>query len=93
MKTCPIKNACIVVFCCDFNPAFEYSENYKFVILALFLCRAFREHQVTQSGLVDKLVTGKLGKQQFIDQDSVIAKKKDECIEKMEVIMTQLRSM
>ena len=30
--------------------------------------RAFREHQVTQSGLVDKLVTGKLGKQQFIDQ-------------------------
>jgi len=55
--------------------------------------RAFREHQVTQSSLVDKLVTGKLGKQQFIDQDTVIAKKKDECMEKMEAVMTQLRAI
>jgi len=55
--------------------------------------RAFREHQVTQSGLVDKLVTGKLGKQQFIDQDGMICKKKDECVEKMESIMQQLRAV
>ena len=44
--------------------------------------RAFRDHQMTQSVLIEKLVTGKLGKQQFIDQDGAIAKKKDECTEK-----------
>jgi len=52
----------------------------------------FREHQRSQAGLVEKLVTGKLGKQQFIDGDQAVAKKKDECMEKIDSVMAQLRS-
>jgi len=55
--------------------------------------KIFREHQMTQSGLIEKLVTGKVGKQQFIDQDGIIVKKKDECLEKMNGILAHLRSM
>ena len=39
--------------------------------------RTYREHQANQSGLVEKLVSGKLGKQQFIDQEGAIVKKKE----------------
>jgi len=55
--------------------------------------RSYREHQTNQSGLVEKLVSGKLGKQQFIDQEGAIVKKKDECLEKMNSILGHLRSL
>ena len=55
--------------------------------------RSYREHQTTQSGLVEKLVSGKLGKQQFIDQEGAIVKKKEECLEKMNSILGHLRSL
>ena len=55
--------------------------------------RTYREHQANQSGLVEKLVSGKLGKQQFIDQEGAIVKKKDECLEKMNSILAHLRSL
>jgi len=55
--------------------------------------RSYREHQTNQSGLVEKLVSGKLGKQQFIDQEGAIVKKKDECLDKMNSIMGHLRSL
>ena len=55
--------------------------------------RTYREHQTNQSGLVEKLVSGKLGKQQFIDQEGAIVKKKDECLDKMNSILAHLRSL
>ena len=55
--------------------------------------RMFREHQTTQAGLVEKLVTGKLAKQGFIDQEAAIVKKKDECLDKINAIIGQLRSV
>lgn len=51
------------------------------------LDKLFREHQTNQSLLVEKLVSGKLNKQQFIEQESVINKKKDECLEKINGII------
>ncbi|QQP36969.1 Dolichyl-diphosphooligosaccharide--protein glycosyltransferase subunit 1, partial [Caligus rogercresseyi] len=47
----------------------------------------FREHQTNQQGLIEKLVNGKLAKQQFIDQEAVINKKKEECVEKINAIV------
>ena len=40
-----------------------------------------------QAGLVEKLVSGKLAKQQFVDQESAIMKKKEETIEKINSIV------
>jgi len=51
------------------------------------LDKVFREQQTVQAGLVEKLVTGKLPKQQFIDQESGIMKKKEEAIEKINSIV------
>lgn len=51
------------------------------------LDKVFREQQTIQAGLVEKLVTGKLPKQQFIDQESGIMKKKEEAIEKINSIV------
>lgn len=63
-------------------------------VIYIFICsRTYREHQANQSGLVEKLVTGKLGKQQFIDQEGAIVKKKDECLDKMNSILAHLRSL
>jgi len=49
--------------------------------------RTYREYQTNQSGLVEKLVSAKLGKQQFIDQEGAIVKKKEECLDKMNSIL------
>jgi oligosaccharyltransferase complex subunit alpha (ribophorin I) len=51
------------------------------------LDKVYREQQAAQAGLVEKLVTGKLPKQQFIDQEGVIIKKKEEAIEKINLIV------
>eukprot|EP00096_Caligus_rogercresseyi_P014674 TRINITY_DN718_c0_g1_i1.p1 TRINITY_DN718_c0_g1~~TRINITY_DN718_c0_g1_i1.p1 ORF type:complete len:600 (-),score=215.11 TRINITY_DN718_c0_g1_i1:225-2024(-) len=51
------------------------------------LDKTFREHQTNQQGLIEKLVNGKLAKQQFIDQEAVINKKKEECVEKINAIV------
>ena len=65
----------------------------KITCIFLHFYRSYREHQTNQSGLVEKLVSGKLGKQQFIDQEGAIVKKKDECLEKMNSILGHLRSL
>ena len=51
-----------------------------------------REHQASQVVLVDKLVGSKLQKAQFIEQEAVLIKKKEECREKMAQIISQLRA-
>ena len=68
-----------------------FHQNNRYVFLYFY--RSYREHQTNQSGLVEKLVSGKLGKQQFIDQEGAIVKKKDECLEKMNSILGHLRSL
>jgi oligosaccharyltransferase complex subunit alpha (ribophorin I) len=52
-----------------------------------------REHQANQAALAEKLVIGKLGKQQFIEQEAVVTKKKDECKERILAIVSHLQSM
>jgi hypothetical protein len=42
--------------------------------------------------LVEKLVTGKLGKQQFVDQETIVVRKMEEAAEKMRSIVSHLRS-
>lgn len=44
-----------------------------------------------QSLYVDKLVTGKIGRQQFVDAEAVITKKKEECVDKINVIVKSLQ--
>ncbi|XP_043476633.1 dolichyl-diphosphooligosaccharide--protein glycosyltransferase subunit 1 [Leptopilina heterotoma] len=44
-----------------------------------------------QSLYVDKLVTGKIGRQQFIDAEAVLTKKKEECVEKINAIIKSLQ--
>ncbi len=55
--------------------------------------RQLRENQANQAQLAEKLVTGKLPKQQFIDQESVVLRKKDEAKEKIAQISAQLRAV
>ena len=51
----------------------------------------YRDHQSTQAILIEKLVSGKLPKQQFVDQESALVKKQVECLDKMNHITSLLR--
>ncbi|KAL7291091.1 dolichyl-diphosphooligosaccharide--protein glycosyltransferase subunit 1 [Trichogramma pretiosum] len=44
-----------------------------------------------QSMYVDKLVPGKMGRQQFIDAESILSKKKEDCVEKINNIVKSLQ--
>lgn len=44
-----------------------------------------------QALYVDKLVPGKIGRQQFVEAEAVIARKKEECIEKINSIVKSLQ--
>jgi oligosaccharyltransferase complex subunit alpha (ribophorin I) len=57
------------------------------------LDRTFRENQQMQAALVDKLVTGKLPKPQFIEQETVLNKKRSEVQEKIQSICVLMRSI
>jgi hypothetical protein len=52
----------------------------------------YRDHQSTQAILIEKLVSGKLPKQQFVEQEAVLNKKKEESRGQMTHIATILRS-
>ena len=51
----------------------------------------YRDHQSTQAILIEKLVSGKLPKQQFVDQEAALLRKKAECLDKMNHITSLLR--
>ncbi len=55
--------------------------------------RSLREYQANQSQLVEKLVSGKMPKHQFVDQESGIIRKKEEAKERIAAISTMLRSV
>lgn len=44
-----------------------------------------------QSLYVDKLVPGKIGRQQFVEAESIINRKKEECVEKINAIVKSLQ--
>jgi len=44
----------------------------------------------TQSLYIDKLITGKVGRNQFVDLDSGLKRKKDECLEKINQLLKSL---
>ncbi|XP_014213080.1 dolichyl-diphosphooligosaccharide--protein glycosyltransferase subunit 1 isoform X2 [Copidosoma floridanum] len=44
-----------------------------------------------QSMYIDKLVPGKIGRQQFVDAESSITKKKEECVEKINNVIRSLQ--
>merc|ERR1712156_1230430 len=52
-----------------------------------------REAQNAQANLAEKLVSGKLGKQQFVDQEAIVTRRKNECREKIMSITSFLQSM
>lgn len=54
--------------------------------------RSLREQQQAHSQLVDKLVTGKVSKPQFIDLEKAINNKKSEAREKIQAICSYVRS-
>ncbi|KZC13648.1 PREDICTED: dolichyl-diphosphooligosaccharide--protein glycosyltransferase subunit 1 [Dufourea novaeangliae] len=54
--------------------------------------RTLKELYNQQQALyVDKLVPGKIGRQQFVEAEAIIAKKKEECIEKINSIVKTLQ--
>lgn len=54
--------------------------------------KALKELYNQQQALyVDKLVPGKIGRQQFVEAEAVIARKKEECIEKINSIVKSLQ--
>ena len=69
-----------------------YVARFVLHIFLVSIFRALREHQASQVVLVDKLVGNKLQKPQFVEQEAVLIKKKDESREKMAQIMSQLRA-
>ena len=54
--------------------------------------RTYRDHQSAQAILIEKLVSGKLPKQQFVDQEAALLRKKGECLDKMNHITSLFRS-
>ena len=61
--------------------------------ILLFLYRTLRELQNAQAALAEKLVSGKLGKQQFVDQEGIVIKKKTDCREKIASLSSYLQSV
>jgi len=55
--------------------------------------RALCEQQQGQSVLVERLVSGKLNRQQFVDQEAVIVRKRDEAKDKISAVCAQLRAI
>ena len=55
--------------------------------------RTLRELQNAQSALAEKLVTGKLAKQQFVEQETIVTRRKDECKEKIHSITVYLQTI
>lgn len=54
--------------------------------------RSLKELYNQQQALyVDKLVPGKIGRQQFVEAESAIAKKKEECVERINAIVKSLQ--
>ncbi|CAL1682071.1 unnamed protein product [Lasius platythorax] len=54
--------------------------------------RSLKELYNQQQALyVDKLVPGKIGRQQFVEAEAAIAKKKEECVEKINAIVKSLQ--
>lgn len=49
--------------------------------------KAFRDLQAQQASLVEKLVSGKMAKQAYIDQEGAIVKKKEDAIDKINNII------
>lgn len=69
----------------------EASDVYERVMELQKVDRALKElYNQQQSLYVDKLVPAKIGRQQFIDAETVIAKKKEDCIEKINAIVKSL---
>jgi len=55
--------------------------------------KSLREQQNAQSALVSRLVAGGLTKQQFVDQESAVVKKRDEAKDKIAAVCAQLRAI
>ncbi|KAI4504189.1 hypothetical protein M0802_000660 [Mischocyttarus mexicanus] len=54
--------------------------------------KLLRELYIQQQSLyVDKLVPGKIGRQQFVEMESIINRKKEECVEKINAIVKSLQ--
>lgn len=54
--------------------------------------RALKELYVQQQSMyVDKLVPGKIGRQQFVEVESAVAKKKEECVDKINNVVKSLQ--
>jgi len=49
--------------------------------------KVFRDLQTQQASLVEKLVSGKMAKQAYIDQEGAIVKKKEDAIDKINNII------
>lgn len=52
--------------------------------------KIFREFQGQHAGLVEKLVTGKLQKAAYLDQEKVVLKKKDDILDKINALVRTL---
>ena len=52
-----------------------------------------REFQNSQAALAEKLVGQKISKPQFLDQEAVVVRKKDDCKDKILGITTYLQSV
>ena len=55
------------------------------------LDRAQREIQQSQANLLEKLIGGKINKQQYLDQESQFAKKREDLSEKLSQMVSLLR--
>lgn len=52
--------------------------------------RVLRECVVQQLTNVEKLVSGKMGKQQYMDADNPLHKKKEEALEKIKTLLSSI---
>ena len=70
----------------------EYGDIYDKVQELQKYDRSLKElYNQQQSLYVDKLVPGKIGRQQFVEAESVIAKKKEECVEKINNVIKSMQ--
>ncbi|KAK4027055.1 hypothetical protein OUZ56_016074 [Daphnia magna] len=52
--------------------------------------KAYRDFQSTHAQLVERLVSGKINKAQFVDAEALLTKKRDELVEKLNHLINTL---
>lgn len=68
----------------------KFLKMFSFFVHVAAFFRTYRDLQSNNAQLVERLVSGKISKPQFVDAEALLAKKRDEVVEKLNHVVNML---